>query len=78
MTLARSKVTLADIADRNVTIVREDDVVFEVIQRLWRKPSLMALVVRGHGVPRGPDVVGVITKEHVADTVASSVKIYAT
>ena len=76
--LARSKVTLADIADRNVTIVREDDVVFEIIQRLWRKRSLMALVVRGHGVPRAPDVIGVITKEHVADTVASSVKVYPT
>jgi CIC family chloride channel protein len=74
--LARSKVTLADIADRNVTIVREDDIVFEVIQRLWRKRSLMALVVRGQGVPRALDVVGVITKEHVADSVASSVRIY--
>ena len=76
--LARSKVTLADIADRNVAMVREDDVVFEIIQRLWRKRSLMALVVRGHGVPRARDVVGVITKEHVADTVASSVKVYPT
>ena len=76
--LARSKVTLADIADRNITIVHEDDVVFEIIQRLWRKRALMALVVRGRGVPRARDVVGVITKEHVADTVASSVKVYAT
>ena len=30
----------------------------------------MAVVVRGRGVPRGDDVVGVITKEHVADSVA--------
>ena len=36
----------------------------------------MALVVRGRGVPRRSDVVGVITKEHVADSVASSVKVY--
>ena len=38
----------------------------------------MAVVVRGHGVPRAGDVAGVITKEHVADSVASSVKVYPT
>jgi CIC family chloride channel protein len=32
--------------------------------------------VRGRGVPRGSDVAGVITKEHVADSVADSVKAY--
>jgi hypothetical protein len=31
----------------------------------------MAVVVRGRGVPRGDDVIGVITKEHVADSVAN-------
>jgi CIC family chloride channel protein len=36
----------------------------------------MAIVVRGRGVPRPDDVAGVITKEHVADSVASSVQIY--
>jgi len=36
----------------------------------------MAIVVSGRGVPRHDSVVGVITKEHVADSVASSVKIY--
>ena len=57
----------------------EDDVVFDVITRMWRHDAVMALVVsrqpasacRGRG-----DVVGVITKEHVADSVARSVKIY--
>ncbi len=74
--LARSNLTLGDIADRNFTIVREDDIVFDVIQRLWRKRAMMALVVRGQGIPRSKDVLGVISKEHVADTVASSVRIY--
>ena len=36
----------------------------------------MAIVVRGHGVPRPLKIAGVITKEHVADSVASSVQIY--
>ena len=38
----------------------------------------MALVVRGHGVPRPGDVAGVITKEHVANSVASSIQVFPT
>jgi CIC family chloride channel protein len=56
--------------------VREDDIAFEVIQRIWRKRAVMAIVVRGRGVPRPKSIAGVITKEHVADSVASSVRIY--
>ncbi len=73
---AQSGVTLRDIANRNFTIVREDDIVFDVIQRIWRKHASMTLVIRGSGIPRPENVVGMITKEHVADSVASSVKVY--
>jgi chloride channel protein, CIC family len=73
---APGSATLRDIASREFTFVRENDIVFDVIQRIWRKHAVMALVVRGSGVPRPADVVGVITKEHVADSVASSVKMY--
>ena len=73
---AQSSVTLGDVASRNFTLVREDDIVFDVIQRIWRRNAAMALVVRSRGVPRSGDVLGVITKEHVADSVASSIKIY--
>jgi CIC family chloride channel protein len=73
---ASADVTMRDVASRNFTVVREDDVAFDVIQRLWRKQATMALVVRGKGVPRPELIAGVITKEHVADSVASSVKIY--
>jgi CIC family chloride channel protein len=69
-------IILGDVARPNFTIVREDDVVFEVIQRIWRKRAVMAVVVRGGGVPRPANIAGVITKEHVADSVASSVQIY--
>jgi len=68
--------TLGDVASRDFIVVGEDEVAFEVIRRMWRKKAMMAVVVRGHGVPRGRDVAGVITKEHVADAVADSVKIY--
>lgn len=73
---ANTAVTIGDVASRNFVVVGEDTVVFDVIERMWRKRGTMAVVVRGHGVPRGDDVVGVITKEHVADSVASSVQIY--
>jgi chloride channel protein, CIC family len=72
----RSGVPLRDIASRNFTIVREDDIVFDVIRRIWRKRSMMALVIHGRGAARPGNVVGVITKEHVADSVAASVIVY--
>jgi CIC family chloride channel protein len=72
----QSGTTLRDLASRHFTIVREDDIIFDVIQRIWRRRAGMALVVRGRGVPRPENVVGVITKEHVADSVASSIRVY--
>jgi CIC family chloride channel protein len=73
---AHTQVTLGDVAARTFTVVHEDDVMFDVIRRMWRREASMAVVVRGRGVPHGEDVAGVITKEHVADSVADSVKIY--
>jgi CIC family chloride channel protein len=69
-------VSLGEVASRNFTVVREDETAFDVIRRMWRRNAIMAVVVRGRGVPRGSDVAGVITKEHVADSVADSVKAY--
>ena len=68
--------TLGDVASRDYTVVRDDAIAFDVIERMWRKRAFMAIVVKGRGVPHGDDVVGVITKEHVAELVASSMKIY--
>ena len=73
---ANTGVSLGDVANRNFTVVREDETAFDVIRRMWRRNAMMAVVVRGRGVPRGSDVAGVITKEHVADSVADSVKAY--
>jgi chloride channel protein, CIC family len=68
--------TLGDVANRKFTVVGEHVIASDVITRMWRKNAFMAIVVRGGGVPRGEDVVGVITKEHVADSVANGLKIY--
>jgi chloride channel protein, CIC family len=70
-------VSLRDVASRNFTVVGEKETAFDVIRRMWRRGAIMAVVVRGgRGIPRGSDVAGVITKEHVADSVADSVKAY--
>jgi CIC family chloride channel protein len=73
---AHTGIKLGDVANRNFTVVSEDDVAGDVIERMWRKSAIMAVVIRGRGVPRGTDVAGVITKEHVADSVADSVALY--
>jgi CIC family chloride channel protein len=73
---AQSSARLGDVATRNFTIVRESDVIVDVIHRMWRRQVSMALVVQGLGKPRAPEVLGVITKEHVADSVAHSTSVY--
>jgi chloride channel protein, CIC family len=73
---AHTGVKLRDVASRNFTVVGENETAFDVIRRMWRRGAIMAVVVRGHGIPRGSDVAGVITKEHVADSVADSVKAF--
>ena len=73
---AHTGVTLGEVASREFTIVGEDVVAYDVIDKMWREHAFMAVVVRGHGMRGAEDVLGVITKEHVADSVASSLKIY--
>src|SRR6185437_14565013 len=72
-------ITFGDVAS-DFTIVRETDVAFDVIVRLWRRNGTMALVVHrdapGFHVPRPADIIGVITKEHVADAVAAGIQAY--
>jgi CIC family chloride channel protein len=73
---AQSGFALHEIASRDFVVVGAEEIVFDVIQEMWRKHAIMALVVSGDAAPRPENVVGVISKEHVADSVASSVKIY--
>jgi CIC family chloride channel protein len=44
---------------------------------MWRRKAVMTVVVRADGVPRAGNVLGLITKEHVADSVAESIKPYS-
>jgi CIC family chloride channel protein len=74
---ADTHITLGDVVRKNFTIAREGDIVFDVIDRMWRRKSTMAVIVSGRGMPRPDKVVGVISKEHIADSVAASIKTYA-
>src|ERR1700740_1402112 len=73
---AYTGVTLNDVASRDFTIAHEQDIMFGVIGRMWQRGAIMVVVVRGDGKPLAADVLGVITKEHVADSVALSVRPY--
>ncbi len=74
---ADTGVTLDDVASHDFTIAHEEEIMFSVIGRMWQRGAMMAVVVRGNGAPLASDVLGVITKEHVADSVALSVRPYA-
>jgi chloride channel protein, CIC family len=73
---APSGAKLGELASGAYTIAHADDIMFEVIEDMWHRNAVMALVIRDHAAPTPADIVGVITKEHVADSVANSVKFY--
>ena len=71
---AYSGVRLGDVAQRNFTIAREGDIMFDVVQRMARHDAAMAVVVKGQGRGRPSEIIGVLSKEHIADSVADSIK----
>lgn len=73
---AAGDVKLGSLVRPNFTIVHEGDVAFDVITTIWNRRAAMAIVVSEAGGTEPEHVLGIITKEHVADTVARSVQIY--
>ena len=71
---AYSGVRLGDVAQRNFTIAREADIMFDVVQRMTRRDAAMAVVVKDRGRGRPSEIIGVISKEHIANSVAESIK----
>jgi CIC family chloride channel protein len=71
---AYSGVAMATIAQRNFTIARENDIVFDIVQRMGRRNAAMAVVLKAGGRGRPSEVVGIISKEHIADSVVDSIK----
>jgi CIC family chloride channel protein len=74
---AEDETRLGELVRPNFTIVGETEVAFDVINAFKRKNVIVAIVagVAQAGAPQR--VLGIITKEHVADTVASSIELYA-
>jgi chloride channel protein, CIC family len=71
---AYSGVTMGAVAQRNFTLARENDIVFDIVQRMSRHDAAMAVVTKTGGRGRPSEVVGIISKEHIADSVAESIK----
>jgi CIC family chloride channel protein len=74
-----TSITMGDVARKDFTIVQKSDAVFDVIRRMSRRGVMMALVVdlpNKRAIPRPQQICGVITKEHVADSVAKTISIY--
>lgn len=71
---AYSGVTMGAIAQRNFTLARENDIVFDIVQRMSRRDAAMAIVMKTSSRGRPSDIVGIISKEHIADSVADSIK----
>ncbi|WP_081074550.1 chloride channel protein [Burkholderia cepacia] len=69
-------VTLGALAQHNFIVVAPNDAAFDVISQLRQKHANMAVVVTGPELEGSVEVVGVIAKEHIADAVASSIRIF--
>jgi chloride channel protein, CIC family len=71
---AYSGVRFVDVAQRNFTLARVTDVMFDVVDRMARRNASMAVVVKDGGRGRPSEILGVISKEHVADSVTDSIR----
>ena len=71
---AYSGIHFADVVQHKFTIAREADVMFDVVQRMARHEAIMAVVVKDRSRGRPSDIVGIISKEHIANSVAESIK----
>ena len=67
-------ISIGDVAQRNFTLARENDIVFDIVQRMARHNASMAVVTKTGGRWRPSEIVGVISKEHVANLVAESIR----
>ncbi len=66
-------VTIGQLASRDYIIAHHDDVMFDVIARMTRKRVSNILVVKGdRRIPRVENIVGIITKNRIAESVGES------
>jgi CIC family chloride channel protein len=73
---AYTSLTLGEVAIRQFITARVDEVMFDLIGRMVREHASMIIVFKGHE-RNANAVMGLITKEHIADSVADSIGPYA-
>lgn len=70
-------VRLGDVAHRNFILASDDDVVFDIVTQMARRKATMAIIISGvrHGArrPRAENVVGVLSREQLGDSVIESI-----
>lgn len=71
---AYTGVRFGQIAQRNFTLARANDIMFDVVQRMARHGASMAIIASADGRWRASQIAGIISKEHVANSVADSIK----
>jgi chloride channel protein, CIC family len=69
--------SLGEVASSNFVVIGSEDIMFNVIGRMWREEAIMAVVIHAPSSVGAGDVRGLITKEHVADSVAESIWPYS-
>lgn len=64
---------LSDLTHQPYSLARKSDVMFDVIKRMSRKGSRLALVYdRGHRIPHVSDILGYVTNNDIAQSMAHS------
>ena len=71
---AYTGVKLGDVAHRNFVLAGEEDIVFDIVTRMARRRAVMAIVASGARRPRAEHVVGVLSREHLGDSVIESIR----
>jgi len=68
-----SGLVLNDLSHQPYSLARKSDVMFDVIKRMSRKGSRLALVYDSeHPVPHASDILGYVTNNDIAQSMAQS------
>ncbi len=70
-------VRMGDIAQKNFVLACETEIMFDVISHMARQRASSAVVFADGKRPHPENVVGIITREHIGDSVAEGVKRYS-
>jgi chloride channel protein, CIC family len=73
---AYSGVRVGDLAQKKFVIAHEDDIMFDIVTHMARRRASTVVVIADKLRPRAQNVVGIITREHIGDSVAEGLKPY--